>query len=483
MKRRYILIIWSILLTLLPLLNGCIREEEFDNTPQGNFEALWKIIDEQYCFLDYKQIDWDAIHDKYQPLITSGMSYDGLFEILGNMLAELKDGHVNLYSSSNMARYWDWYLDYPRNFNESIIEKYLGRDYRIAGGAKYTILEDNIGYIYYGDFSSGIGNGNLDEILLYLSACNGLIIDVRNNGGGNLTNATRMAAGRYHDALKLGYAKNAHQLHFILAFNQNKEKAKGGTYYYDGAQPYKNMQTLWYHYAAQTPNLDVSLLFMNLGLETGDAETETSHTRYLQTFGTYVTYQPESGNWLPVQAAFYYQTGKNKNAQSVSAFMVSVKAAYAIDKQWSVSLGYDYLSGSDGKGDKFKAFDPLYGTHHKFYGAMDYFYASAWQGVAPGLQDAQLGVNFKTSKQVSMQLNYHYFATAAKLDDVKKGLGLEMDYQLDWNVMKDVKLSAGYSIMRGTKSMDVVKGGDHKRWQDWGWVSVNINPRILFVKW
>ena len=49
--------------------------------------------------------------------------------------------------------------------------------------------------------------------------------------------------------------------------------------------------------------------------------------------------------------------------------------------------------------------------------------------------------------------------------------------------MKGVKLSAGYSIMRGTKSMGVAKGGDHKRWQDWGWVSVNINPRILFVKW
>lgn len=167
-----------------------------------------EIIDEQYCFLDYKQIDWDAIHDKYQPLITPGMSYDGLFEILGNMLAELKDGHVNLYSSSNMARYWDWYLDYPRNFNESIIEKYLGRDYRIAGGAKYTILEDNIGYIYYGDFSSGIGNGNLDEILLYLSACNGLIIDVRNNGGGNLTNATRMAQRFTNEKVLTGYIQH-----------------------------------------------------------------------------------------------------------------------------------------------------------------------------------------------------------------------------------------------------------------------------------
>ena len=92
---------------LLILLSGCIREEEFDNTPSGNFEALWKIIDEQYCFLDYKQIDWNAIRNKYRPLITPDMSDDGLFEVLGNMLAELKDGHVNLYSSSNTARYWD----------------------------------------------------------------------------------------------------------------------------------------------------------------------------------------------------------------------------------------------------------------------------------------------------------------------------------------------------------------------------------------
>ena len=93
----------GILFMLLPLFTSCIREEEFNNSPQGNFEALWKIIDEQYCFLDYKQIDWNAIHDKYQPLITSNMPNDGLFQVLDSMLAELKDGHVNLYSSSNMG--------------------------------------------------------------------------------------------------------------------------------------------------------------------------------------------------------------------------------------------------------------------------------------------------------------------------------------------------------------------------------------------
>lgn len=189
-------------------LTSCIREETYDNSPQGNFEALWKIIDEQYCYLDYKQIDWDAIHDKYQPLITPDMSSEGLFEVLGNMLAELKDGHVNLYSASNTARYWDWYLDYPRNYNESIIEQYLGRNYRISGGLRYTVLEDNVGYISYTSFSDGVGEGNLDEALSYLAACNGLIIDVRNNGGGNLTYSARIAARFTNETVLTGYIQH-----------------------------------------------------------------------------------------------------------------------------------------------------------------------------------------------------------------------------------------------------------------------------------
>lgn len=191
------------------LLTACIDEEESANTPQGNFEALWKMIDERYCFLDYKQIDWNDIYRKYQPLITPSMSPDGLFQVLGDMLAELKDGHVNLYATHNTARYWNWYLDYPRNFREDIIEAtYLGRDYRIAGGARYTILPDNIGYVQYSSFSSGIGEGNLDELLVYLSACNGLIIDVRNNGGGNLTYAHRLAARFTNKRVLTGYIQH-----------------------------------------------------------------------------------------------------------------------------------------------------------------------------------------------------------------------------------------------------------------------------------
>ena len=149
MKR---LLSYIYIMCALPLvLGGCIREDEYDNSPTGNFEALWKLIDEHYCFLDYKGIDWDAIYEQYRVQITDDMGDDALFEVLGNMLAELKDGHVNLYSA--------W-------------------------------------------------NTNLDEMLLYLAVCNGLIIDVRNNGGGNLTTASQLAARFTNERVLTGYIQH-----------------------------------------------------------------------------------------------------------------------------------------------------------------------------------------------------------------------------------------------------------------------------------
>ena len=139
-------------------------------------------------------------------MITEDMSQDGLFEVLGNMLGELKDGHVNLYSASDMSRYWSWHEDYPRIFVILTIEnRYLGNSYRIAGGMKYTILSDNIGYVYYEDFSRAVGEGNLDEMLAYFAPCNGIIFDVRDNGGGTLTYAELIAARFTNEKVHTGY--------------------------------------------------------------------------------------------------------------------------------------------------------------------------------------------------------------------------------------------------------------------------------------
>lgn len=284
-------------------------------------------------------------------------------------------------------------------------------------------------------------------------------------------------AGRYHDALKIGFEKNGHKLHAILAFNQNNENTTG-TYYDDSSTGlYKAMETLWYHY--QTTGDDpfgISLLFINLGKEAGDSDNPD--TKYTQTFGTHITYKP---GIVDLTGSFYYQTGKTTAGRSVSAYMGSIKAGFAVSPQWTITVGEDWLSGSDSSTGDYKAFDPLYGTHHKFYGGMDYFYASSWaSGYAPGLSDTQLGLSFKASNPVKIALNYHYFATAVDLDDIDRGLGSEIDLQVDWKVMKDVTLTAGYSTMFGTSALDTLKGGNHKSWQDWAWISLNINPSVFF---
>ena len=102
-------------------------------------------------------------------------------------------------------------------------------------------------------------------------------------------------AGRYHDALKIGYRHGGHQLDGIFAFNQNDETLIGGTYY-DSSKTklYKNMQTLWYHYDFASAPVKLSVLAMNLGQEGGDAETRKSDTQYMQTMGTYVQFTPAS---------------------------------------------------------------------------------------------------------------------------------------------------------------------------------------------
>ena len=74
------------LVTLLPLFVSCVDTDEQSDTPTGNFEALWQIIDEHYCFFDYKQheygLDWNAVYNKYKVRVSDHMTTEQLFEVL-----------------------------------------------------------------------------------------------------------------------------------------------------------------------------------------------------------------------------------------------------------------------------------------------------------------------------------------------------------------------------------------------------------------
>ena len=280
-------------------------------------------------------------------------------------------------------------------------------------------------------------------------------------------------AGNHHDAIKGGYEDAHNKVHLIITKNSDAENDRIN--YFTGNMPYKSMQTLWYHYSGNNSPFQASLLFINLGREAGD-NTEGA-TKYMQTFGTYLTYKAGAFN---ANVSLYAQTGKTTDDQSVGAWMGSLNLGYAVAPTVTLNAGIDMLSGTKESDSKYKSFNPLYGTHHKFYGAMDYFYASTF--MTRGLQDINLGINWKATKKTNWTLTWHNFATAVEVPNHNKGLGNEFDLQFNYKVAKDITLMGGASMMFGTETMDAIKGGDHSKGQSWGWVALNITPRLFTTK-
>ena len=194
------------------LTTACIDEEEYPDSPSGNLEALWRIIDEHYCFLDYKKeaigLDWNEVHARYSAKVDEGMTSTQLFEVLTAMLSELRDGHVNIYTSFNTGREWSWQENYPSNVSDTLLRRYLGTKYRMSNGLEYRVLDDNIGYVRYESFGNDIGGGNLDDMFTHLAPCRGLIIDIRGNGGGMLTSAEKFAARFTNKEIHVGYIQH-----------------------------------------------------------------------------------------------------------------------------------------------------------------------------------------------------------------------------------------------------------------------------------
>ena len=306
-------------------------------------------------------------------------------------------------------------------------------------------------------------------------------------------------AAQSHDVLRLGYEGHGHKAHAILAYNQNGDNYYNGTYYEDGSQLYKTMQTLWYHYDVPKFPLEMSLLFMNIGQQAGiqGDKYNPPSTEYQQMYGGYINFHPKH---LTLEGSYYRQTGKVVNeikfAGPIKAWMASAKATIKPIDKYGFVLGYDYLSGDDyvpvvyggAMGLPFHetegGFAPLYGSRSKFYGILDYFYESAYtQGFTPGLQNAYLGITGKPAPKLNCSATYHYLATATELSGLDRTLGHSIELEASYKFSKDISLVAGYTQMMGTETMDRLKQGSASKQARWGWFSLVISPSLFTTRW
>lgn len=206
------------------------------------------------------------------------------------------------------------------------------------------------------------------------------------------------------------------------------------------------------------------------------------------TAGLLLTTPLDRFNYWRLQAGFYYQGGKDRDGLNLSAYTSTLSLSY--NRQlFTGTLGWDYLSGNDAFSTSATnhRFDPLYGTPHKFWGYMDYFYAGTG-APAGGLNNPFLkGKYTSRNSRFTLEASYHYFSLAQQQKDVKGAgisgyLGSEIDLIANYQLNKVTTVETGFCGLAASRSMEYAKGitpGTARLHATWAYLQLNIRPDFL----
>jgi hypothetical protein len=186
---------------LATVLFGCVDPllgPEPPTDPVHNFDVLWDEFDRHYSFFRLKGVDWDALRAEYRPRVGPDTGEEALLDVVAAMLDRLEDGHVNVFTGVGVYGYTGWYTDRPASYLRTLVEDRFALGTAADGRLDYARLPDGTGYIGIRTFHDGMAEA-LDLILAGMQPLDGLIVDLRDNGGGSDTEAREMA-GRLVDA-------------------------------------------------------------------------------------------------------------------------------------------------------------------------------------------------------------------------------------------------------------------------------------------
>lgn len=277
---------------------------------------------------------------------------------------------------------------------------------------------------------------------------------------------------RSHDAVLVQIKKNNLKADVGFAYNQDNEKLAGNLYTVNGN--YKSMQYAWLHH--DWVDFSGSLMFVNNGWQSINAKNGKAETKYSQTIGAHLNYKANEFNFI---GNAFYQMGKDVSDNDLSAYLVGLEANYAATPKFNIGIGAELQSGNDNgviKDGKNKAFNPLFGTNHKFNGLMDYFYVGNHLN-SVGLLDLHVRANFKTGAKTNLAFTFHNFSSAADLD--QKQFGNELDITFGYKIYDNVTLNAGYSHMFAEEGMSLIKGIKAESTNNWSWIMLTFKPNLF----
>ncbi|CAH9064455.1 D-aminopeptidase [Pseudoalteromonas holothuriae] len=222
-------------------------------SPSQVFQYFWHTFNDYYAFFDLRDVDWQAQYDSYAPLINDNMNDDALFKILSEMVAPLQDAHVSIESDTQSFNSMKpapvlrsalgkarSYLRFGLDVDISDVITDTLDDYQHTTASYITtdslksfphdddsktllwgVTPNNVGILVINNMAQYHQNPNatekqqqqaakqlIDKVLKEFENTDGLILDIRNNLGGDdaiaLTLATHFASEN-----KLAFKKQA----------------------------------------------------------------------------------------------------------------------------------------------------------------------------------------------------------------------------------------------------------------------------------
>lgn len=318
-----------------------------------------------------------------------------------------------------------------------------------------------------------------------------------------LGNLDWLQQARRHDAAVLKFDHNGWTAHLGAAFNQNGEKKSN--HIYNGSPTgypastngmsamYKAMQFVYVARKLKFGNASFLLFKDDFSkFHFADADVEKKVPIYDRGVWSRVTlggHLTGTFNKLAITASAFYQGGKYREGTTLDEYLLSLSAMYSPAKKFSFGAGVDITSGNNGADParKFQRFDPLYGTPHKFWGYMDYFYVADGFG-SNGLINYYVKTKYKPTSKLTLWLDAHRFVLPAAVTnevgaELDRSLGTEIDFVLNYTLTSSVAIEAGYSSMFSTSTLTSAKVKNVKNadtFSSWAYLMISIKPELIF---
>lgn len=280
------------------------------------------------------------------------------------------------------------------------------------------------------------------------------------------------ATGRAHDAFVNKFTFGDVKLDVGAALSSTKHiQGVDSTAIASVRAGYKSMQFFW----LTIPSGDFKIQAMATNVTGVETLTATDVTyANTATFGILPSY---SNGDLAINASYYIQSGKNRSSSLLAADLTYKGLGFP------VTLGADIVSGDDiNSGDSETWLQP-FGTNHKFYGFMDFFYV----GETPsfGLNDFYIKSVGKTGEKSKIIGFVHLLSTNQDFTSPTDGavvggsLGTEIDLIYDLNVAKGFNFKLGYSTIFANELFEEYKSGSADEFNMWAWMQLTFKPKFM----